>query len=72
MTYTTSDMQGRAIYKELYNLTLLSATHNRLESSVSTVLTTALNSTMAKCGDSSETEPVTIRLAGQKFIVYRL
>ena len=60
-------MQGKTIYNELYNFTLLSATYNRFESSVSTVLTAALNNTMAKCGDSSETEPVTIRLAGQKF-----
>ena len=46
-----------------YNFTLVSASNDQLESTVSTVLTTALNNTVAKCGDNTEAE-VTIRLTG--------
>lgn len=63
MAYTVDDMPG-TIHKAPYNFTLLSATHNWFESTVSTVLTTALNNTVAKCGDISEAEPVAIRIAG--------
>ena len=49
-----------------YNFTLISATDNWFESTVSTVPTTAMNNTVAKCADTqSEAQPVTIRIAGQ-------
>ena len=68
MTYTAGDMPGTTL-KAPYNFTLLSATHNGFESTVSTVLTTALNNTVAICGGISEVEPVTIKIAGEKFSV---
>ena len=67
VTYTAGDMPENTIHIMAYSFTLLSATRNRFESTVSTVLTAALNNTVAKCVDiQSEAEPVTIRLAGQK------
>ena len=54
-------MPGKTIYKAPYSFMLLSATHNRFESTFSTVLTAALNNTVAICGGSSEAEPATLR-----------
>ena len=54
-----------------YNFTLVSASNDWFESIVSTVLTTALNNTVAKCVDTqSEAQPVTIRIAGLIMCIY--
>ena len=64
MAYTSQSVPGTS-RKGSYNFTLVSASNNWFESSVSAILTTALNNTMAKCGDiQSEAGPVTIRIAG--------
>ena len=48
----------------LYNFTLVSATQNQFESKVSTVLTNAMNNTVAQCSDVESEESTTIRIAG--------
>jgi hypothetical protein len=65
MSYTASQSVPGTSHKGPYNFTLVSASNNMFESIVSTVLTTAQNNTVAKCGDiQSEAQPVTIRIAG--------
>ena len=64
MAYTSQSVPETS-RKGSYNFTLVSASNNWFESSVSAVLTTALNNTAANCVDiQSEAEPVTIRIAG--------
>ena len=66
MTHVASRSVPGTDHMGSYNFTLISATNNWFESSVSTVLATALNNTVAKCADiQSEVQPVTIRIAGQ-------
>ena len=66
MTYLASQSVPGTDHMGSYNFTLISATSNWFESTVSTVLTTASNNTVAKCADiQSEAQPVTIRIAGQ-------
>ena len=65
MTYTAGQSVPGTILQGPYNFTLVSASNDWFESIVSTVLTTTLNNTVAKCGDiQSEAQPVTIRIAG--------
>ena len=66
MTYVANRSVPGIDHMGSYNFTLISATNNWFESTVSTVLTAALNNTVAKCADiQSEVQPVTIRIAGQ-------
>ena len=48
----------------LYNFTLVSATQNQFESTVSAVLTNTMNNTVVECGDSDSEEATIIRIAG--------
>ena len=66
MSYTRQSVP-RTNHKGPYNFTLVSVSNDWFESIVSTVLTTALNNTVAKCGDNTEAE-VTIRIAGSILI----
>ena len=63
MTYIAGQNVPETTHQGPYNFTLVSASNDQFESTVSTVLTTALNNTVAKCGDNTEAE-VTIRLTG--------
>ena len=67
MTYTARQSVPGTNHKGPYNFTLVSVSNDWFESIVSTVLTTALNNTVAKCGDNTEAE-VTIRIAGSILI----
>ena len=69
MTYTARQSVPGTNHKGPYNFTLVSVSNDWFESIVSTVLTTALNNTVAKCVDTqSEAQPVTIRIAGSILI----
>jgi hypothetical protein len=69
MSYTAGQSVPETIHKGPYNFTLVSASNDGFESIVSTVLTTALNNTVAKCVDiQSEAQPVTIRITGSKML----
>ena len=68
MTYTAGQSVPGTILQGPYNFTLVSASNNWFESTVSTVLTTALNNTVAKCVDIQSKAEVTIRLTGS---IYR-
>ena len=48
----------------IINFTLVSATQNQFESTVSTVLTNTMNNTVVECGDSDSEEATIIRIAG--------
>ena len=61
--YTSRDTPGN-IQKGLYDFTLVSATNNWFESTVSTVLINAMNNTVAECSDTISEESETIRIAG--------
>ena len=65
MTYTAGQSVPRTIIQGPYNFTLVSASNNWFESTVSTVLTPALNNTVAKCADTQSEAEVTIRIAGK-------
>ena len=66
MSYTARQSVPGTSHQGPYNFTLVSASTNRFESIVSTVLTPELNNTVAKCVDTqSEAQPVTIRIAGK-------
>ena len=64
MTYTARQSVPGTNHMGPYNFTLVSASNDWFESIVSTVLTTALNNTVAKCGDTNTEAEVTIRIAG--------
>ena len=63
-TYTASWSVPGTMYRGSYNITLISAFNNWFESSVSIVLTTEINNTVAKCGDVESEEQEAIRIAG--------
>ena len=62
--YTARQSVPGTIHMELYNFTLISAFSNWFESSVSIVLTTEINNTVAKCVDVESEEELAIRIAG--------
>ena len=70
MSYTASQSVPGTSHKGPYNFTLVSATNDGFESIVSTVLTTTLNNTVAKCGDIQSEAEVTIRIAGSTIYYY--
>ena len=71
MIYTAGQSVPGTIHMGPYNFTLVSVSTNRFESIVSTVLSTALNNTVAKCVDiQSEAQPVTIRITGSIMCIY--
>ena len=58
MTYVASRSVSGTDHMGSYNFTGISATNSWFESTVSMVVTTALNNTVAKCADiQSETQP---------------
>ena len=67
MAYTRQNVPETS-HKGPYNFTLVSASNDWFESTVSTVLTTVLNNTVAKCGDNTEAE-ITIRIAGSILLI---
>ena len=62
ITYTRGDVLGTT-HEGLYYFTLVSASNNGFESTVSTVLTNAMNNTVAECSDTESKESEAIRIA---------
>ena len=64
VTYIASHSVPGIMHRGSYNFTLISATNNWFESSVSTALTAEINNTVAKCTDIESEEKQAIRITG--------
>ena len=62
--FTRGDELGRVIMRHPYNFTLLSATQNLFESTVSVVATTSIHNFVVECTCILSRDSVTTRIAG--------